>query len=191
MKEQRLGWCPVATSSTRSLQRSITRRFLHTLTPKSLLWAPHEPIPSSAAQRQPLSPGIPWYPQGDSPAAPYSPPQEAPLTHKLLHPWHSCFQTGESPLSPSKPCCPPCQLTPWSQITTAEQLQIKFPLQFSPGPMKPQHTENWQEPQPGFYPGERTCLEIQLTVISPKNTAIIPHLHMLTRSGNIKCQFAG
>lgn len=189
MKEQRLGWCPVATSSTRSLQRSITRRFLHTLTPKSLLWAPHEPIPSSAAQRQPLSPGIPWYPQGDAPAAPYSPPQEAPLTHKLLHLWHSCFQTGESPLHPCKLCCPRASSPLDHKLPLLSSCKSNFPFNFHQDQWNP--STNWQQPQPRFYPGERTCLEIQLTVISPKNTAIIPHLHMLTRSGNINCQFAG
>lgn len=150
MKEQRLGWCPVATSSTRSLQRSITRRFLHTLTPKSLLWAPHEPIPSSAAQRQPLSPGIPWYPQGNALAAPYSPPQEAPLTHKLLRLWHSCFQTGESLSLHPSPAAPHASSPLDHKLPLLSSCKSNFPFNFHQDQWNPSTLKTDSSHSPGF-----------------------------------------
>lgn len=184
MKEQHLGWCPVATSSTKRHHKQVPSHSYTKTTPVSSSGTYSQP--SSVAQRQPLNPGIP-----DS--------HKAMLGlfhthhHKQLHSLQSCSTSSiptsrqvASTLHPN----PPAPYTSQSQIRTAQQLQIKFPLQFSPGPMKP-HTENWQRPQPRFYAGENTCLEVQLAAISLKNTAIISHFHLLTRSGNINRQFAG
>ena len=137
---QRIGQSATITSSpTRSRQRRVSSWFLMCTGPSTnpesagmerlSLPLGLPPSTSSAAQRWPLSVHIPALLQDNAAAV------SSVLTKGNCTPLQGVLLSLASLLpatfTPSAfgPSCPPCQIIPWSQITTAEQLQFEFPLQ--------------------------------------------------------------